>query len=318
MSAGEPLIARNDEIAGLLQRLGGGLPAVHPLAEPRWLDILGRAYGAERVLFAARDAEGRSLGQLPTYYSRRGGSLFGLRYGLAAGDAAAAGDLLAAARRFAAGAGLSRLDIGLARAGRPPGAGALTAAAGFHFDLAGCAAAEAVSSLLSRHGRRALRTAEAAGQEIRGGPDQLSAAYAIYAGAMREKGVRVHSRAFVEAVAAAFGADFVPLVAFDGGQPVAATFLLLGRDVGLYLYGGGTPRGLQLQSGSLLYAEMMRHCIARGRTTFDAGESSPGGGTFEFKRRLGARQVAIAYLREAVAPPPGLAGRLARAARRAG
>ena len=288
----------------------------HCLASPGWLAALSRAYGLHTIVFTAEDDTGRPAAILPAYYDRHCKTLYGLRYGLQAVSPEAARYTVQAAMAFAATEGFSAIDLGVATSCKVPGDFPVTETVGFEFNLAGCSSDDDLRKCLSSHGRRSLKAALASGQALRCGPEVLSDAIAVYWDTMRRKGVRLHSRAYFEEIGAQFGETFVPLVSYSGHEPVGAAFLLIREGVGAYLYGGSSRRGLEMQCGSLLYFEMMRWCMRQGVQRFDAGESRPGSGTFEFKRRLGGRQVPLRYLRADVAPPATLVGRYRRSARR--
>ncbi len=292
------------EIGPTVARLEAAFPVAHCLATPRWLPVLDAAYGVKTVVFLAAGNDDAVAGYLPAYFSDWSRSLFGLRHGLQARDAATAEALVAAARRFAAAEGLAALDLGI-EAGVRLESAHVVQAAGFAFDLSGCRSDADLRALLSSHGRRALKNAQRCGQELRASPAEFGPAAAVYEQAMRQRGVRVHERVFLQQIAGAFGDGFVPLVCYHEGEAVAATFLLIHGPSGAYLYGGTSARGMKLQSGSLLYFEMMRRCLAQGAEVFDPGESSPGSGTYEFKRRIGASPRRLCYLREALAPSAG-------------
>lgn len=306
------LTARNAEVAPLLKTLEDcGTPA-HCLSAPAWLPVLAKAYGVETVFFHLLEADGRRItGQLPAYYGKGGKALYGLRYGLRAHSAQQAEALLASAEDFARAKGLAKIDLGL-EAGLALPQADVTTAATFSFDLSGCNREDDLWPLLSQSGRRALRTALRSGQSPRSGWEHFDAAFRLYREAMAPKGVRVHSEAFLRAIAESFPDSFVPLVCYEEETPVASAFLLFGERVGAYLYGGTTARGTALRSATLLYFTMMKLCRERGLACFDAGESAQGGGTFEFKRRLGARQTGICYLRKTVGGQGSLGSAAAR------
>ncbi|WP_299615458.1 GNAT family N-acetyltransferase [Pelagibius sp.] len=306
------LTARNEEVAPLLKTLEGyGAPA-HCLAAPAWLPVLSKAYGVETVFFHLREADGRRIaGQLPAYYGKGGKALYGLRYGLRARSAQQAEALLKSAEDFARTNGLAKIDLGLEAGLALTHADVITAAT-FSFDLSGCRGEDDLWPLLSQSGRRALRAALRSDQRPCSGWEHFDAAFRLYREAMAPKGVRVHSEAFLRAIAEGFPDSFVPLVCYEDETPVASAFLLLGEDVGAYLYGGTTARGTDLRSATLLYFTMMKLCQERGLACFDAGESAQGSGTFEFKRRLGGRQVEICYLRKTVSGQGSLGAAAAR------
>lgn len=298
MSTPEIQTLRNEEIAPLLRSVSSYKPDGHCLSAPDWLSIIATAYPVETVFFYAVRNQGRQVaGQLPAYYSKHGGTLFGLRYGLRAETEELARRLCQAARQFAGQARLSAIDLGIedpSQLGEPE----TTEATSFVFDLTGCRREEDLPQIFSQSGRRAIRTARRGEQIVLSGPEHFDEAYSVYRNAMHAKRVRVHSEAFLRAIDQKPDGQLTPLVCYEREESLAAAFLLTDRHQGAYLYGGTTPRGVTLRSSSLLYFHMILLCLQRGLPLFDAGESASGSGTFEFKRRLGGQPKKVHYLRQ--------------------
>jgi hypothetical protein len=73
-----------------------------------------------------------------------------------------------------------------------------------------------------------------------------------------------------------------------GGRPVAASLVHWHRDTIEVPWASALREFNPLCANVLLYWQMLRFAIERGARTFDFGRSTPGEGTFHFKRQWGA------------------------------
>ena len=122
----------------------------------------------------------------------------------------------------------------------------------------------------------------------RGHMDLLNDFYAVFSENMRDLGTPTHSREFFRAILDCMG-DAAEIVAVHiDGQPVAAG-LLIHHGPRTEIPSASCLRAFNaIKVNMFLYAECLQAAIERGSTTFDFGRSTPGGGTYHFKRSWGA------------------------------
>ncbi|OLN28938.1 hypothetical protein DVDV_1381 [Desulfovibrio sp. DV] len=124
---------------------------------------------------------------------------------------------------------------------------------------------------------------------ISGGAELLDAFYAVLARNMRDLGSPTHSLAWFRAVARAFGPLCrVWLVRLPDGQLAAAGLTLSQGRLTSLPWASSLREHNRTNANMLLYWSMLAQAADDGQTTFDFGRSSPGGGTYRFKRQWGA------------------------------
>ena len=149
--------------------------------------------------------------------------------------------------------------------------------------------AEAQWQAIDRKLRNQVRKAEKSSLEVaQGGADLLESFYGVFARNMRDLGTPVYDKRFFGAVLKAFpGATRVLVVTHDG-QAVAAAFVHWYRDRIEVPWASSLREFNPLCANVLLYWEMLRFAIDRGFRVFDFGRSTPGEGTYQFKKQWGA------------------------------
>lgn len=258
-----------------------------------WREAVESAYGFAGLYLLA-EAEGQVRGVLPLVDFRvplRGASLISLPYcdagGVLADDADVADLLLAEARALGrernapcmlrsvaplAGAGANRTDKVRMVLELPAGSGALLAS---------------LKAKLRSQVNKPLRD----GLTTRlGGAELVADFYRIFAENMRDLGSPVHSRSWIEAVVAAYGARTrVAVVATPDGQPAAAGIVLHHPTTVSIPWASALRRYNGMNPNMLLYWTFLAHAADQGFTRFDFGRSTPGEGTYRFKEQWGAR-----------------------------
>ena len=150
-----------------------------------------------------------------------------------------------------------------------------------------------------------------------GGEELLEPFYQVLSRNMRDLGSPTHSLGWFQAVARGYGDRARLTVVFtQDGRPAAAGLTLVeGRTV--YVPWASSLREFNRQNPNmLLYWTMLARAADRGLAEFDFGRSTPGQGTYNFKRQWGARELPLAWTRQAVAADeprpiqaqPGVAG----------
>lgn len=257
-----------------------------------WRYVFERAFGHETVYIAARDADGIA-GVLPTVTFRSW--LFGrfmvslpfVNYGgvLARTDAARE-SLLSAAHREAASRGCAHVE--LRHTDRVyPRLPVKQHKVAMRLSLA--SSAEAEWARLDRKVRNQVRKAQKSGLDvIAGGSELLDGFYKVFAINMRDLGTPVYGRAFFESVLATFPDRVGVILVRHGNTPVAGAMTVRYRDTIEIPWASSLKSYRASCPNNLLYWTAIEHAIQTGCRTFDFGRSTPGEGTYEFKRQWGA------------------------------
>ena len=122
-----------------------------------------------------------------------------------------------------------------------------------------------------------------------GGANLLPAFYRVFSRNMRDLGSPVHPYHLFEAVFETFGDRAQVALVRRGDTPVAAGIVLRYNNRLHNPWASSVKAFRKLGSNMLLYWTMLAHACDRGIDTFDFGRSSPGAGTFNFKRQWEAR-----------------------------
>jgi lipid II:glycine glycyltransferase (peptidoglycan interpeptide bridge formation enzyme) len=123
---------------------------------------------------------------------------------------------------------------------------------------------------------------------IREGHKYLWLFYAMYVWVMVFKKIHPYPLKHFFALKKIFGKNMKIIIALDGKRPVGATLLLL-SNIGFYPYQVAADH--TYAPTSLMIWECMKICIREGIDTLDMGDSTPGGGTYNFKQNFGGLSV---------------------------
>lgn len=266
-----------------------GATAYH---HPAWLGIIARAFRHRTMCLAAETADGIA-GVLPLVFFRS--AIFGrfavslpfVNYGgILADGPAVARALLGAAIDETRGVGGAHLELRhrerlfeelaprrhkVAMVLRPE------------------ASVDAQWQALDKKIRNQVRKAEKSGLEaVEGGVELLDEFYAVFAHHMRDLGTPVYSRRWFAEVLAAFPDTARIHVVRHAGRPLAASVVHWYRGTTEVPWASALRESNPLCANVLLYWHMLRASIARGDRAFDFGRSTPGEGTFHFKKGWGA------------------------------
>lgn len=290
-SAG-PVVVRDDAPAAAADAYVTSHPAGSAYHRPAWMHVVGRAFG-HRTKYLVAESGGRVAGVLPLVFFRS--RLFGrfavsmpfFNYGGIIADAPPVERaLLERAIEETQRAGGTHLELRHTRQ---------------HFDdlipkrhkvameLRLEASVEQQWQALDKKIRNQVRKAEKSGLAVRsGGADLLAEFYGVFAQNMRDLGTPVYGVRFFREVLAAFPAESQILVVSLQGRPVAASFVHWhGRQIEVP-WASSLREFNPLCANVFLYWQMVRFAIERGFDTFDFGRSTPGEGTYQFKKQWGA------------------------------
>ena len=145
-------------------------------------------------------------------------------------------------------------------------------------------------SALDRKIRNQVRKAEKSELRVtQGGVELVEPFYDVFAHNMRDLGTPVYPRQWFQQILATFPDNARAFCVWHGDQPIAASYVFWHGDT------MEVPSASALRSfnpmcpNTLLYWEMLKFAAARGLRNFDFGRSTPGAGTYDFKRQWGAQ-----------------------------
>jgi len=257
-----------------------------------WAPVMREVFGHEvRCLAATQGA--RVVGVLPLVFFRS--PLFGrfavsmpfLNYGgVVADDEASRGRLLEAAVGEARARRARYVELRHVRRHYP---GLAVRSHKVAMTLALGPSVEEQWSALDRKLRNQVRKAEKSGlTAVSGGVDLLDGFHDVLARNMRDLGTPVHGRRFFAAVLDAFPNETRVFAIRHEGRAVAASLVIWHRE-GIEVPWASSLRAYNpLCANVLLYWHMLRFAIDRGLMVFDFGRSTPGEGTYQFKKQWGA------------------------------
>lgn len=138
--------------------------------------------------------------------------------------------------------------------------------------------------------RSQIRKAEKNGlvASIGHGPDAIDAFYPVFAANMHRLGSPVHGKSWFRSLQSCYGDDMViGLVSFEE-QVVGAGIVLVNGTRAAIPWASTRAEYNHLAPNMLLYWTLLGHLADSGITVFDFGRSSPGEGTYRFKKQWGA------------------------------
>ena len=142
--------------------------------------------------------------------------------------------------------------------------------------------------------RNQIRKAEKSGlQAVVGSMELLDGFYEVFCRNMRDLGTPVYGRNFFRNVLEEFPETTRILSVMYGGRTVASALLTWFKGTLEVPWASSNRDFSALCPNNLLYWEAIRFAISRGAHIFDFGRSTPGEGTYKFKKQWGARPVQL-------------------------
>jgi FemAB-related protein (PEP-CTERM system-associated) len=257
-----------------------------------WREIISKAFGHETRYLTAQSPEGiRGVLPLVLFRSRIFGrfvvSMPFLNYGGVLADSPEAAEaLVAAAVDETRRAGATYLELRHTRQLFPRLQAKRHKVA---MAVALQSSEDAQWQAIDRKVRNQVRKGQKSGLRIaQGGAELLGAFYAVFARNMRDLGTPVYGIGWFREILRGFPDASRLFVVYAGLQPVAGSFVLWHRST-IEVPWASALREFNPQCANvLMYWEMLRFAVERGFRTFDLGRSTPGEGTFHFKRQWGA------------------------------
>jgi FemAB-related protein (PEP-CTERM system-associated) len=268
----------------------------HPMASsyhrPPWMRVINRSFGHQTKYLTAQ-YDGRVVGVLPLVlfssriFGRYAVSIPFVNYGgIVADSPEIARALLDAAVRETRRVGGSHLELRhTTRMFNDLSARQHKVAMHLRLEPNGDQQWQALDRKLRNQVRKAERERLVA--EI-GGAEQLSRFYEVFARNMRDLGTPVYAIDFFRNVLSAFSDTTRVFVVSLGGRAVAAAIVHWHRDSIEVPWASSIRDFNSTCANVLMYWHMLRFAAGQGFRTFDFGRSTPGGGTFHFKRQWGA------------------------------
>jgi FemAB-related protein (PEP-CTERM system-associated) len=287
-----PLVVRDDVGSDVADAFVRQHPAGTSYHRRAWLDVIRSAFG-HRSIYLAAESGGELAGVLPIVFFKS--ALFGrfavsmpfLNYGGAlATTPDVARNLLTRAIEETRKAGAAHLELRHVRQ-HFPDLPAKRHKVAMELKLAETVDAQWLA--LDRKLRNQVRKAEKSSlTAVHGGIELVDSFYQVFARNMRDLGTPVYGRTFFEAILRTFPHESRIVVVQLNGRPVAASILhWFGSRIEVP-WASALREFNPLCANVLLYWEMLKFAIDRGLTTFDFGRSTPGEGTFHFKKQWGA------------------------------
>jgi FemAB-related protein (PEP-CTERM system-associated) len=150
--------------------------------------------------------------------------------------------------------------------------------------------AEKQWSAIDRKIRNQVRKAEKSELRVtQGGVELVEPFYDVFAHNMRDLGTPVYPRQWFQQILATFPDNSRAFCVWHGDQPIAASYVFWHGDT-IEVPSASALRSFNpMCPNTLLYWEMLKFAAGRGFRNFDFGRSTPGAGTYDFKRQWGAQ-----------------------------
>ncbi len=142
--------------------------------------------------------------------------------------------------------------------------------------------------------RNQVRKAQKSGLEVMvGGAELLDGFYRVFCRNMRDLGTPVYGREFFENVLHAREVDPRVISVLRGGETIASGIMTRFRDRVEVPWASSNRDFRECCPNNMLYWEAIRRAIGDGARSFDFGRSTPGEGTYLFKKQWGAEPVPL-------------------------
>lgn len=135
-------------------------------------------------------------------------------------------------------------------------------------------------------------------EAVVGGLELLPAFYRIYQENMHFLGSPPHALAWFKQVVGRYGDRARVVVVSKDGEPLAAGLILLSADTVTVPWASSRRAYKRISPNMLLYWQFLSFAAENGFKYFDFGRSTPGSGTFRFKKQWGAVPVPLFWYQE--------------------
>ncbi|MBA3035289.1 MAG: GNAT family N-acetyltransferase, partial [Desulfobacterium sp.] len=121
-----------------------------------------------------------------------------------------------------------------------------------------------------------------------GGLELLDPFYSVFCVNMRDLGSPVHSRKLIETVLSVFSETAKIVMVYKNNTPIAGSIIIGFKDILENPWASSLKAYSHLSPNMLLYWTMLEYACDKGFRFFDFGRSTPGEGTFQFKKQWGS------------------------------
>jgi FemAB-related protein (PEP-CTERM system-associated) len=121
--------------------------------------------------------------------------------------------------------------------------------------------------------------------------------YHVFSRNMRDLGSPVHSGKWIKSVFQAFGKKAKTMVVYKDNAPVGAGVILMHKNIATIPWASTLRAFNRLSPNMLLYWSLLEYAADAGYRYFDFGRSTPGEGTYAFKKQWGARPIKLFWYR---------------------
>ena len=121
--------------------------------------------------------------------------------------------------------------------------------------------------------------------------------YRVFSRNMRDLGSPVHSGKWLKNIVSGFNNRAMLAVVYKGDFPVGAGLMLMHNRMVTIPWASTLKAFNRLSPNMLLYWAFLEYAADYGYRYFDFGRSTPGEGTYAFKKQWGARPVALSWYR---------------------
>lgn len=142
---------------------------------------------------------------------------------------------------------------------------------------------------IDRKVRNQVRKGQKSGLRLAlGGAELVADFYNVFSVNMRDLGTPVYTRRWFDGIAQALGERTRLFVVYAGDRPVAGAVVHWHGGTIEVPWASAVRESNPLCANVFMYWEMLRFAVDRGFERFDLGRSTPGEGTFNFKKQWGA------------------------------
>lgn len=121
-----------------------------------------------------------------------------------------------------------------------------------------------------------------------GGVELIADFYSVFCVNMRDLGSPVHSRILIETVMEVFAETASIVIVSKDDTPIACSLIVGFKDILENPWASSLRDFSRLSPNMLLYWTMLAYACDNGYRQFDFGRSTPGEGTYKFKKQWGA------------------------------
>lgn len=276
-----------------------------------WRKVVEKSFGHRTMYLAATDSQNKICGILPYVLLKSrffGNSLVSMPFfnygGLLSSENSASAVLLDASREMLSRTGADHIELRHLKACADIGATKQHKVT-MLLDLK--ENEEAQWSNFDAKVRNQVRKAEKNDlKTVIGGVELLDGFYEVFCRNMRDLGTPVYCRDFFRNVLEEFTDTTHIISVLHDGRTIASALMIRYKETVEVPWASSIRDFRELCPNNLLYWEAIRFAIGSGARIFDFGRSTPGEGTYNFKKQWGAKPVQLywQYLLHEGAPLP--------------